>query len=797
MTTLKHQKQAFGKPGTRPRWTRSDKDGVGTAYSASSRIWFTLSQGILNEVYYPTIDSPQIRDMQFLITDEETFFHDERRDLKPKTERLCDNSLGFRVVSEDSEGRYRIEKEVITAPHAACVLVKTKFVPLKTDASKLKLFVLLAPHLDIGGWDNCGNVAHELDREILTAHKNDHWLALGCTARFKRTSVGYVGNSDGWQDLNADLHINWDFDEAKNGNIALVGEIDVTDKSEFVLGVALSDHLHGASTSLLQSLSIPFDNHRKKFQEQWLRACDDRANLERGSQDKGALYRSSHSLLLSHEDKTYHGALIASLSIPWGEAKGDEDIGGYHLVWTRDMVNSATGLLAAGNTATPFRALIYLACSQQSDGGFHQNFWIDGDPYWTGIQLDEVAFPILLAWKLHRLDALQDFDPWPMVKAAAGYLIRKGPVTPQERWEENSGYSPSTLASNIAALICASLFARQRGDESLSRFLQEYADFLECHIEEWTVTTEGSIVDGISRHFIRIHPADPDNPIPNENPNEGTLLIKNREPDQQMEFAARDIVDAGFLELVRYGIREAGDELFEDSLKVVDASLKVDTPYGPCWHRYTHDGYGQRSDGGPFVHHGVGRAWPLLTGERAHYELAAGRDVKPYVKAIESFANATGLLPEQIWDEEDRPDQRLFLGRPTGSAMPLMWAHAEYIKLLRSIKDKEIFDRIPEVATHFQNRKDCLNLEVWKFNRQVQTIGSDMQLRIQAHDAFRLKHSSDNWDTSHEIESTDSGIGVHYVDIAADQRTDQPLLFTFYWPSAERWEGKEYKVDAS
>ena len=171
------------------------------------------------------------------------------------------------------------------------------------------------------------------------------------------------------------------------------------------------------------------------------------------------------------------------------------------------------------------RALVYLACSQLPDGGFHQNFWIDGDPYWTGIQLDEVAFPILLAWKLRQADALQDFDPYPMVKSAAGYLIRKGPATPQERWEENSGYSPSTLASNIAALTCASLFAKDRGDQQLSDYLQQYADFLACHIERWTVTTQGTLVEDISKHFIRIHPVDVDDPIPNENPNQGTVVI--------------------------------------------------------------------------------------------------------------------------------------------------------------------------------------------------------------------------------------------------------------------------------
>ena len=219
--------------------------------------------------------------------------------------------------------------------------------------------------------------------------------------------------------------------------------------------------------------------HRERFIEPWKRASRHVVPLAGASGDGGCLYRASHRVLLAHEDKTYPGAMIASLSIPWGERKGDDDLGGYHLVWTRDMVNSTTGLLAAGNTETPLRALIYLACSQRPDGGFHQNFWIDGEPYWPGIQLDEVAFPILLAWRLREAGALRDFDPYPMVLRAAGYLVREGPVTPQERWEENGGYSPSTLASNIAALTCAAAFARERHDEATAAFLERYADWLE------------------------------------------------------------------------------------------------------------------------------------------------------------------------------------------------------------------------------------------------------------------------------------------------------------------------------
>ena len=381
------------------------------------------------------------------------------------------------------------------------------------------------------------------------------------------------------------------------------------------------------------------------------------------------------------------------------------------------MVSSASALLASGESARPLRALIYLAVSQQEDGGFSQNFWVNGNPYWRGIQLDEVAFPILLALRLSQQKALKDFDPYPMVLKAATYLLRHGPVTQQERWEEASGYSPSTLASNIAALIGAAYFCRQRGDAAAAELLEQYSDFLESHVEAWTVTTDGTLVPGIRRHYIRILPDDVDNPNPAEDPNAGILKIANLPTGARNSFPAKEIIDAGFLELVRYGIRRPDDSVILDSLKVVDAILKVDTPMGPVWHRYNHDGYGQREDGGSYAGWGKGRAWPLLTGERAHYELSAGRDVKPFIRAIEGFASATGLLPEQVWDEHDQPESHMFLGRPTGSAMPLMWAHAEYIKLLRSVSDGHVFDLIPEVANRYLgDKKACQLFEIWKPN---------------------------------------------------------------------------------
>jgi glucoamylase len=368
-------------------------------------------------------------------------------------------------------------------------------------------------------------------------------------------------------------------------------------------------------------------------------------------------------------------------------------------------------------------------------------------------------------------------------------------VTQQERWEELGGYSPSTLASNIVALICASLFARERGDEKTARYLEEYADFLECHIERWTVTTEGTLVPGIKTHYIRIQPASVDDPVPSEDPNAGTLTLSNVEPGREATLPAKEMVDAGFLELVRYGIRKACDPVVIDSLTVVDRVLKVDTPLGPCWHRYNHDGYGEREDGGPYEGWGKGRAWPLLTGERGHYEIAAGRDPASFVRTMERFSSAGGLLPEQIWDELDRKEVHMRFGKSTGSAMPLMWAQAEYIKLLRSAHDGRVFDLIPEVARRYiEDRSACKTLEVWKPNRQIGTARSDHTLRIQAPKAFVLHWSTDDWHTAADTRSNPTALGIEYVDIDGQAFRGKSIIFTFLWVEDNTWEQRDYKV---
>lgn len=787
-------KQAPGKPGFPLSWASSAKEAVGTAYSTASRVWFTLADGIITECYYPTIDHPQIRDIQFLVADGRTFFHEEKRDMLGEMEPMDGHTLGYSLTSKDPVGRYALHKEIFCDPHQPCILVSAQFQIDSEWMGSLRLYALLAPHLGVGGWNNSARVRRVAGQTILLAWQNQTFVAMAATIPFARLSCGYVGTSDGWQDLNDNFEMDWEFEGAHEGNVALIGEIDLSRGTKFTLGIAFGETEHAAITTLLQSLSIPINRHRQRFLEQWHRVCCNIAPLETASGDDGQLYRISHNILLAHEDKTYAGAFIASASIPWGDAKGSEDLGGYHLVWTRDMVNTATALLACGRTETARRALVYLASSQLLDGSFPQNFWLDGRPYWHGIQLDEVAFPIVLAWRMWKADALAEFDPYPMVKSAAAFLVRQGPATQQERWEENSGYSPSTLAITITGLICAADFARARGDVAIASFLEDYADFIESHLERWTVTTEGSLVPQIANHYIRIHPVGIDDVCPDEDSNCGVLNLANQPPGQPSQYAAKEIVDAGFLELVRYGIRSGGDPLIEQSLAVVDAVLKVETPAGPCWRRYNHDGYGQRADGGSYIGWGKGRAWPLLTGERGHYELAAGRDPQPYIAAMEGFASMGGMLPEQIWDEPDLPNRRMHLSKPTGSAMPLVWAHAEYIKLLRSARDGQVFDCVPVVADRYLSLRGRKDLEIWKPIRKVKTVKQGETLRIQALGHFRLRWSDDEWQTVHDTDANSTDLGIGFVDIRIARAQVVPIRFTFFWSEEQHWEGRDYEV---
>jgi glucoamylase len=808
---------AFGAPGLEPRWTSSRKDAVATAYAAASRIWFTASHGTLNEIYYPTIDRPQTRDMELLFTDEETFFHEEKRDFEYDFHYIDPEALAFRVVASDLDGRYTVTKEFLTDPHHPVVLMNVKIQGDEAILSRLKCYALLAPHLDGGGADNSARSLDMAGRRCVLAWKNGVSLAFGVDCGFTRSSCGYVGTSDGYQDLSAHMRMTWNFGQALNGNLAVMGEIDVSKHREFTIAIALGDGHHSALSSMMQTLSVPFAQHSERFIDQWRRAISP-PRLATASTDGGKLMRVSQNVILAHEDKTYTGAFIASASIPWGASKSDDDLGGYHLVWTRDMVQSATALLACGRIETARRALVYLACTQHPHGGFAQNFWIDGTPYWSGIQLDEVAFPLILAWRLWKIDGLGQFDIFYFVAAASAFLVRYAPVTQQERWEENAGYSPSTLAAVISALVCAADIVRSQGSAELGSFLEDYADWIEAHLDEWTTTRDGVLHPDVKHHYMRIRPPAAGEPFHNDDIPAGMVHIANREPGEKSDFEAREIIDGGFLELVRYGIRRADDPLIIDSLKVVDHILKIDTPFGPCWRRYNHDGYGQRKDGGPYMGWGQGRAWPILAGERAHYELAAGHDPAPLITAMERFSSFGGMLPEQVWDHADLPAAEMYCGRSAGSAQPLVWAHAEYVKLLRSVADGQVFDRISIVAERYavpcSQRTFTSRLEIFHTGRPICAMVQGSTLRIVDANRFAVVWTQDDWATTNRLDSRLIGRPGSFADIhttatpssntgnaaavnegnAASNQAPGKIIFTLHWPEEDCWLGHNYEV---
>ena len=796
---------AFGAPGIEPRWTSSAKEGVGTAYHTSCRLWFTLSHGIVNEIYYPHVDQPNTRDFQFLISDGETFCHEEKRDLTHAIEYPERDCLLYRLTNVEPRRRYRLVKYVFADPHRSVLLVHTKLEVLDESLrGRLSVYALLAPHLAGCGAGNSGWCSEIGDNKLLHAQRKNTHLLMACSSGFSRRSVGYVGFSDGWQDLMHNFKMDWEFKAAENGNIALTAEVELRDDGEFTVAVALGRSYQSAATKLFQSLAEPFELKRESYIRQWQRAViDPKFDFTSDTTDDGGMYRLSRCVLLAHEDKVFQGAIVASLSIPWGETKSDQDLGGYHLVWTRDLVHSATALLATGQIGTPLRALIWLAAIQRPDGSFPQNSWIDGTAYWSGLQLDQVAFPILLAWRLHKQDALDLFSPRAMILRAAARLIAQGPVTAQDRWEENAGYSPSTLAVVIAALVCTAEWAKEFGKTEVADFILAYADWLAVHVEEWTVTTEGELVEGLPRHYIRINPADPVAPDPHADPNKTIIQLANGGGIHP----ARNVVGGDFLHLVRFGIRKPDDAIVRDSIEVIDRVLKHELPQGPGWRRYNHDGYGQKDDGSAFDGTGVGRCWPILTGERGHYELAAGRDSKPFIRSMEDFANEGGMLTEQLWDGPDLSHKgrthsgesgtHMKPGCPTGAAMPLCWSHAEYVALVRSRHDGVCFDRVDPAFERYVLNPAQSRYEIWTVRHPLRLAPPGKILRIIVAAEATIVWSTDNWIRRDESQTSyQPELNLWFADFpTAEWPQGSAFAFTFFWKRDQRWEGRNWQVN--
>jgi glucoamylase len=789
---------APGWPGTPARWTSSAKSGLGTAVSRDSRVWFTLSHGILNEIYYPRVDNACTRDLGFIATDGHTYFSEEKRDAHHELSQLEAGVPCYRVRNTASDGRYRIEKEILTDPWRDVLLQRIRFVPLNGTLSDFHLYALLAPHLANRGSGNTAWVGDYKGVPMLLAERDNYALALACSAPWLARSVGFVGVSDGWQQLTANKYLGRTYMRAENGNVAMTGEIDLASSGgTFTMALGFGPTAMEAGQHALISLLEDFDATHVEYVRQW-RAWHQRLEGGIPSKTRTPLYQISAAVMRTHESKRVEGGIIASLSIPWGFSKPDDDLGGYHLVWPRDLVETAGGFIAMGAHEHVRRVLRYLQVTQESDGHWSQNMWLDGRPYWSGVQMDETALPILLVSLAARhgvIDSPGSAAMWPMVRRAASFLVRNGPVSPQDRWEEEPGYAPFTIATEIAALLVAAELAETACNKVAAAYLREIADAWNASIERWLYVegTELGRLHGVDGYYVRVARPDQSKAA---SPCHGFVPIKNRPPAEATGPAAL-MVNLDALALVRFGLRAPNDPRILNTVKMIDATLKVDTPRGPAWHRYQGDAYGEHADGEAFNGTGIGRAWPLLTGERAHFELAAGRtDVaERLAAAMENMAGNSGLLPEQIWDSADIPDRELFIGHPSGSAMPLVWAHAEYVKLSRSLFDGEVFDRPPQTVDRYLRKQTTSNLITWRFNNKLRGMTPGTTLRVETLAPSLVHWSVDGWRSVHDTHTRDTTLGVHIADLRTEELAPGDRVeLTFYWPEDDRWEGVDFVV---
>ncbi len=761
---------APGAPGIPARWTSSAKNGVGTALSDRSRVWFTLSHGILNEIYYPRIDEACVRDFGFIVTNGKDFFSEEKRDTDSVLEATGDGVPAFTITSTCKLGRYRLRKLIFCDPDRDVLMQHIAFEPLIGARGDYRLYALVAPHLVNRGEHNVGWVEAYKGVPMVFAEGSGSALAVACSVPFIARSAGFVGASDGWQDLSRHFEMRWRYKAARDGNVALTAEVDLAaGKDGCVVALGFGRRHEEAALKVRASLSQGVDETLQQYVagwRAWQKTLLDLPSLV--NPGKSDLYRVSTAVLRTHEESAFAGGYIASLSIPWGFDKGANDLGGYHLVWPRDLVETAGGLLAAGAKTEARQIIDYLRGIQELDGHWPQNCWLDGTSYWTGVQMDETALPILLvdlAWREKALNHAQYIALWPMVRAAASYIVINGPVTGQDRWEEDGGYSPFTLAAEITALLAAADLADMIACTREAAYLRDTADLWNGQIEHWIYATETSLAVqvGVPGYYVRVAPAETADAA---SPLDGFVPIKNRPPEES-RLRASLLVSPDALALVRFGLRAPGDPKILATIRVIDAQLKVDLPAGPCWRRYNGDGYGEHEDGRPFDGTGVGRPWPLLTGERAHYELAAGHHAaaKALLGTMVGFANDYHLIPEQVWDGPNLPERELFHGRPAGSAMPLVWAHAEHLKLLRSFADGRVFDVPPQGQQRYVIGGVTSSRVAWRPNHKIRSLTAGSVLRIERAELGTVRWSTDAWRSTREAELRDSGLGLYFVDL--------------------------------
>jgi glucoamylase len=790
--------KAPGAPGIPGKWTSSAKSGIGKSLSAYSQVTFTTSHGTLNEVYYPREDNACIRDMELLVSDGNGFFSEEKRDTRHETKMFEAGIPAYHISNTCNRSKYKIEKEIITDPLRSTLMQKIRFITLEGNRADYHIYVLLAPHISNMAAGNTAWLGDYKGVPMLYAKRNNITLALACSLPWLKRSVGYVGVSDGYTDIANNGLMQWQYQLADDGNVALTAEVDLgAYGDEFDLALGFGADEYEAAQNAHSSLLEGFEAAKTSYINQW-KIWHNTITDSKLSDDlkSNRLFRTRVAVMRMHEADRVPGGIIASMSIPWGYDKGDENIGGYHLVWPRDLVQCSGGFFAFNAHEDSIRVLTYLMATQEADGHWPQNMWLEGKPYWNGLQLDQIAFPVLLMGrcrKENKLSAHLEEQCWQSTKKAIRFLINNGPISPQERWEEESGISVSTLATCIAALLVAANFAEDKNRPDQAQYLRETADYWNSQVENWLYVsgTDISTRLGVDGYYIRINP---DGSLAKDF-GDKFLSLKNR-PESERDVKLNELISVDALALVRFGLRDAKDPKILNTIKVIDDALKVDTPNGPCWRRYVNDGYGEQADGSPYNNTGIGRAWPLLTGERAHYEIAAGnrKGAIELMDAMENFA-AHDLLPEQVWDTADIPERDLYLGHHTGSAIPLVWAHAEYVKLCASLHAGRIFDMPDHTMERYIHGNVKSKLDIWRSDLTCHYLNKGNSLRIETREQVQVTWSADGWQTVNKTDCKDSGLGLYFTDLPAKELPGNDVVFTFYYPGKQTWHGTNFNLN--
>ncbi len=710
---------APGAPGALSHFDLARKDCLGTARNSTSKVWYTVAGGVLSDVYYPTVDNTNVETLQYVVTDGTTFTDLQTRDMTSVVEAIADSGgMACRVTSTAKTGRYQVVTDYFTDPGRNTLIMRVKLTSLGKPKPKqpvYRLYVRFDATVNGNGGGGPGNGgADSATIDGSTGHpvlvSSDPVTATNAANRdyaepvyaaldgsFTEAASGFVGSdSDGLVQLDSNHSLGPIDTDAHGGNVVQTARVALAGGNGVLalgFGASQAAAVGAAEGSLGADPGAVLDAYAKgwrAYDATLTKLPNKLAGLKNKPTDalRDAYYVSANVLKAS-EDKTFPGAIVASLASPWGQAVSAGDpantyFGSYREVFARDLYEAWTGLLADGDLATARDATLFLFERQQlPDGSMPRNSLVNGKtaPDSFGTQLDEVAYPILMAYQLGLTDPSLYANH---VKPAANYLVAHGPASGSERWEEQAGYSPSTIAAEIAGLVAAGELARANGDTAAASIWLGVADDWQRSIKGWTVTTNGPLAD--HPYFIRLSKTgDPNAAISYGVGNGGPTL------DQ------RAVIDAGFLELVRLGALPAADRDIVASLPVVDATIESITPSGPGWHRYNGDGYGDRaSDGRPWAPsgQGTGHLWPVLSAERAEQALAAGdaATAASLLQGMQAFASGVGLIPEQDWELPDLAASAFGTdptiasigfqnGDAAGSASPLTWSAASFVRL--------------------------------------------------------------------------------------------------------------------